>query len=749
MAGKAKKPYKGKKTTISKLTQLKLAKALAFQQQGSLEEAKIIYEDVLKEHPDHFDCYHLLGLIFLQRGDYYEAAKLISKAVDIYPKNPAFFYHLGVALQELGELDGAMTAYDLATAMKPDFTEAWYNWGNALQKREKFAEAVDCYDKALAGNADFAEAHHNRAMALRKLVKYEDALAGYDQAIALKPDYGEAWFGRGNVLAELHRRLEAISSYDHALSLRPDYAEAYLGRATVLQELKKFDEALISYNQVIALKPDHADAYMGRSAVLRELKRFDEALADCDRALVCYCQDLSATTNIDEFCICLLRGNVQHELQQYESALASYDQAIALKPDYAEAYANRGNTLHELQRYDDALLSCDQAIAINPLLEVAYNNRGNIRKSIGQTEAAIADFDQAVALNPDYAEAYSNRGTVFHHLGQCDMALDDYNRAIALNPELAGAQWNKSLVSLLAGQFTEGWKLHEWRWQWENFPSPKRNFPQPLWLGDEPLTGKTILLHSEQGLGDTLQFCRYIPLVAHLGGKIILEVEKILAPLLKDLEGIGEIIYKESTLPDFDCHCPLLSLPLAFKTELHTIPSFPAYLHASPDKLLHWQNKLGEKTKPWVGLVWSGKKIHKNDRNRSIALAELIPYLPDGCQYVSLQKDIRTTDEETLKKHDHILRFDRELYDFSDTAALCTLMDVIVSVDTSVAHLGGALGKPTWILLPFAPDWRWLLDRKDSPWYPSVTLYRQPKIGDWASVFTQIRHDLEAKKFCF
>jgi len=280
MAGKTKNSRKEKETTVSTLTRLTLAKAMALQQQGLLQEAKILCEDVLKEHPDNFDCLHLLGLIALQGGDYYQAAKLIGKAVDIYPHNPAFFYHLGVALQELGELDGAMTGYDLATALNPDFTEAWYNWGNALQKCERFDEAVACYDKALAGRWDFAEAHYNRAVALKELKKYEEALLAYDQAIALKPDYGEAYFGRGNALAELKRSLDALTDYDHALSLRPDYAEAYLGRGIVLQELKMLDEALASYDRALALKPDYAEVYQNHAIAIKERRKREEPRTD-------------------------------------------------------------------------------------------------------------------------------------------------------------------------------------------------------------------------------------------------------------------------------------------------------------------------------------------------------------------------------------------------------------------------------------------------------------------------------------
>jgi tetratricopeptide (TPR) repeat protein len=604
-------------------------------------------------------------------------------------------------------LEGAGTSYEVAVTLKPDFTEAWYNWGNALQKREKFTEAVGCYDKALGEKPDFAEAHYNRAMALRKLKRYEEALTGYDQAIALKPEYTEAYFGRGNVLAELKRPFDAINDYNQALSLRPDYAEAYLGRATVLQELKRFDEALDCYSQALALHPNNVDIHLGRAAVLQESKKFDEALACYDQALSLdpdnadiYLQygdalqrlGKSATDITDDdrniaiyprLASCLKMGTIIKKSSLWEAALSCYNLAAALSPTNAHIFLQCGSILTEMKRFDEALGNFEQGIALDSSTAELYFMRGHALQSIGQFEAALADYDQAISLKPDYAEAFTNRGAVFAFLGQRDEAIRDYKHAIAIAPLNPVTIWNKSLHLLLTGQFTEGWELYEWRWQREDFTSPRRNFSQPLWLGQETLTNRTILLHSEQGLGDTIQFCRYVPLAARLGARVILEVEEVLVPLLKNLDGIEKIIPKGNDLPDFDCHCPLMSLPLAFKTELHTIPTSPSYLKAPPDKIVYWQNKLGEKTKPRAGLVWSGKKTYANDHNRSIILKEWISHLPAGYQYVSLQKDPREEDEKTLQEHGEILRCDHDIHDFSDTAALCALMDVVISVDTS------------------------------------------------------------------
>ena len=295
------------------------------------------------------------------------------------------------------------------------------------------------------------------------------------------------------------------------------------------------------------------------------------------------------------------------------------------------------------------------------------------------------------------------------------------------------------------GNFKDGWQGYEWRWKNEELSSykSKRTFAQPLWVGAESLKDKTILLYAEQGLGDTIQFCRYAPLVRELGAKVILEVQRPLVKLLKNLEGVNKIIAEGDALPAFDYQCPLLSLPLAFKTELQNIPSVSNPIGSNGDKVTKWQVKLGEKINPRVGLVWSGSTMHKNDHNRSLTLSKLLPYLNPNVQYVCLQKEMRDVDKELLGQHIEIKYFGYALEDFTDTAALCKLMDVVISVDTSVAHLAGTLGKPTWVLLPFSPDWRWLLDRDDNPWYQSVILYRQEKMGDWNSILEKVKSDLE------
>ena len=440
-----------------------------------------------------------------------------------------------------------------------------------------------------------------------------------------------------------------------------------------------------------------------------------------------------------------LAGVVAYQTGNLQEAVELIGRAIALNPAMVAAYSNRGLALRDLKRPEEALECFDRALRLRPDLAVAHCNRGLALQDLDRLTDAVESYDAALKLQPDYAEAYANRGNALNLLRRIDEALESYDRALQLRPDLAETHWNRALCRLLVGDFARGWEEYEWRWANSNLKAQigeKRRYSQPLWLGADPLQGKTLLLYAEGGLGDTLQFCRYAKLAADAGARVILEVPAALLALLRNVAGASQVIGQGAALPAFDFHCPLPSLPLAFKSGLNAIPAFDSYIACSPAKLAEWQARLGERTKPRIGLVWSGGRQHRNDRNRSIALRDLVEYLPPQYQYVSLQKETRQSDEDALGSRDDILRFDGQLNDFADTAALCQLMDVVVSVDTSVAHLAGAMGKPVWVMLPYVPDWRWRLDREDSAWYPSARLFRQEKAGDWPGVLGRVQSAL-------
>lgn len=508
--------------------------------------------------------------------------------------------------------------------------------------------------------------------------------------------------------ARAHDLASAAELFADALDLEPGHPAAHCNRATVLAELKRWPEALAGYDRAVALKSDYAVAWSNRGNALKELRRPAESLA-------------------------------------------SFDRAIAINPGIAEVWSNRGTVLKELNRLDESLASYDRAVRLDPLMAEAHSNRGIVLAALGRGEAALASYDRAVAIRPDDAEALSNRGIALYELRRINEALESHDRALALDPHLAQAHFNRSMARLALGDLAGGWLDHEWRWKMP--AADRRHFPQPLWLGKGSIAGSTVLLHGEQGLGDTLQFCRYAKHVADLGAAVVLEVPAALEGLLGGLNGAARVVARGDSLPRFDLHCPLMSLPLAFNTTLTTIPSDVPYLHARDGLALQWRERLKGGSAPRVGLVWSGgfradqPGTWAVNGRRNIPLSRLAPLALPGIEFHSLQKGEPAETElaQAVARSwggPRLINHSARLNDFLDTAALVENLDLIITVDTSIAHLAGAMGKPVWILNRFDACWRWLLDRTDSPWYPTARLYRQEAAGDWDGVIRQVAADL-------
>jgi Flp pilus assembly protein TadD len=443
-------------------------------------------------------------------------------------------------------------------------------------------------------------------------------------------------------------------------------------------------------------------------------------------------------------------GVLRYQNGHFDEAERLIRQALAISEDDAAHY-HHGMVLSELDRYQEAVASFDKAIALNPSYAGAYNNRGVALQAMKRYEDALASFDKAIALNPGFAEALYNRGNAIDAMvllgnelfaqNRDDEALTLYDKAIFLRPEHAEARFAKALLKLSLGDYAEGWRLYEWRWRTRSFAPFLRNYG-PLWQGDDDLSGKTIFIHADQGMGDAIHLSRYLPMLRARNCRVLFEVHGPLVPLFHDYDieviARGEAPPSAEALPPFDFHCPLFSLPLVFKTTLDTIPSSVPYLTAQRDKVDAWGALLGEKTRPRVGLTWSGNPKLRHDFRRSINLETLTPILTDAVEWFSLQPNVRDHDRETLAATPALRDLTDRLTDFSDTAALISHMDAVISVDTSVAHVAGALGKPLWLLLPFHPDFRWLRERSDSPWYPTATLFRQTRDGDWSDVLARV-----------
>jgi tetratricopeptide (TPR) repeat protein len=637
--------------------------------------------------------------------DFSRAVPLYERIIALEPAHAEAHYKRGNALKNLGQLHPALASYDAAVEHKPDFPYAWCNRGVVQQTLGSYDAALVSFDRAIQLAPTDAVAHSNRAALLQALSRWEEALASYDRVLALDSQSAQIWFHRGGVLRELRQIEAALASFRQALQLKPDFAECHYNCGVLLERIQQPHAALASYDQAIQLNPGFHQAHYNRAGVLNGMK-------------------------------------------QLEAALAGYDRALAAKADYVEAHANRGVVLQGLKRWDEALASYDRAIALRSDYAECHFNRGTLLAIRMRWEEAVASFDRALATEPRSAKAFCERAGVFMQTGRLEAALDSYNQAVAIDPDLAEAQYNRALALLLNGDYARGWLAHEWRWRnAEKLAMGHRSFTHPLWLGQDPIAGKRLLMYSEQGLGDALQFCRFAKSVADLGGIVFLEVQPALASLLQGLEGVSRVIVEGSPLPEFDYRCPLLSVPVALKTTLATIPGAAGYLRGDPDKVAEWRARLGEPSRPRVGLTWSGNPRQGNDHNRSFRLASWIEHLPRELDYVCLQKEIRPVDEELLAANPWIARFDSELRDFSDTAALCECVDLVISVCTSVAHVSGALGRPTWVLLSFNADWRWLVGRDDSPWYRSAKLYRQSAIGDWGGVFTRVAADLRRVRY--
>jgi tetratricopeptide (TPR) repeat protein len=434
-------------------------------------------------------------------------------------------------------------------------------------------------------------------------------------------------------------------------------------------------------------------------------------------------------------------GLALHATGRIDEAILSYRNALRLSPDHPEILYNLGNACLELGRIDEALASYDGVLAREPGHTGALVNRGNTLLRFNRPAEAVASYDKALTMMPGHPQILTNRGHALRRLDRPAEALRDFEAALSAAPEFPEAHFEAAMTRLTMGDFDAGWKAYEWRWKTGAFARHRRPPQAPLWLGGESVSGKTVLLHAEQGFGDTIQFIRYAPLLAGRGAKVICEVQPELQPLLSPLEGVTVIAAGEP-LPAFDLHCPLLSLPLAFKTQRETIPAAIPYLAAAKDRAAYWRDRLPP-ARLRAGFVWSGQPSHKNDANRSIALARLAALFEDSpVTCFSLQSDLRVADEEVLRGLPNLVHLGGGLRDFADTAAIISLLDIVVSVDTAVAHLAGALGKPVVILLPYAADFRWMRNREDSPWYPAAKLFRQPAFGDWDSVIGRVRDEL-------
>lgn len=428
-------------------------------------------------------------------------------------------------------------------------------------------------------------------------------------------------------------------------------------------------------------------------------------------------------------------------------ALSIFQQAREIDSSDPTIFIYTGAALHELKRFEEAVACYEKAIRITPLIGEAHNNLGNSLMALGRFSDAAESFSRAATFLPSSPVPFASRATALQAIGQVKEAESDCRQALKIAPSFPAAHWNLALNLLLQGNYHEGWQEYEWRWRKPDFTSPLRHNDIPLWDGS-PLYGRTILLHAEQGFGDAIQFVRYVPLVAKCGGNIILECHPQLVSLFNGVDGVKAVVPFGSPLPPFSCQAPLLSLPYIFGTTLQDVPSDCPYLSVSAECSKKWESIMSARQAHLrVGLVWAGKSYP--DPLRSCRLAELSPLAAESITFFSLQVGSGVEELDSTPFRMKLIDLTSRIHDFVDTAALIEQLDLVISIDTSVAHLAGALGKPVLLLLPYAPDWRWLLDRSDSPWYPTMQIFRQKQPGDWGGVIDQVQSalfDLQSQK---
>jgi tetratricopeptide (TPR) repeat protein len=692
------------------------ANAIEFHQHGELAEAERIYRQVLDLDPHHADSLHLLGVLAHQVGRNDVAVELIRKAIARDKRPAAYHSNLGTAFQALGRMDEAAACYERALAINPELAEAQMNLGAVLEAQGKPELAEARFRRALALRPNLAEAHINLGNILQAQGKLAEAVASHQRALALKPGMAEVHGNLGNALQAQGKLEEAAASYRRALELKPGMAEVNgnLGNALLAQNM--LDDAEACYARALELKPEYAEAWYNLGNLRQAQNKPDKP-------------------------------------GKLNEAVACYQRAIALKPQLPEAHYNLGNTLHTLDRLDES----------------------------------AASFERALTLRPEYAEAHYNLGCVLEDLGLLDEALRSMARALEIKPDYPQARFGQALAQLRSGDFAIGWHNYESRWQSPDHDTPWRAYSQPVWRGEKLASGR-LLLWGEQGIGDEIQFAGLIPEAVRGGNRVTLECDVRLLPLfarsfpeVEVVSGCGPAESQKLCVPsklgvpsfrvlcervgdhepqiaathceerEITAHLPTGSLPGIFRTtEGAFAPTTSPYLHADPVERERFRLRYGDGQR-LIGLAWQTRN-QKTGRKRSIGLERFAPlFALAGIRWISLQYgDFNALKEQAAAANAPLL-IDRTVDQFAGIdrfAAQVAAVDQVITIDNSTAHLAGALGLPVWLLLPFSADWRWLETRSDSPWYPTLRLFRQPKLGDWESVLENVQRALAGSLNC-
>lgn len=670
----------------------KIAQALRLHQAGDVGQAEALYREILNEDASHADANHYLGVIAHQFGQLDAAAALIARAISV----------------------------------RPDYVEAYTNLANTLKAQNKDGEAISCLQKALALRPDYAEGHANLGVLLKGLGKFEDALSSLDRSIRLKPDFLAAHFNRANLLKERNRMEEARDAYQKVLALQPQFVDGHLNLGSLYEAMNEPRKARQCYEQAMKIDPKSAEA-------LCNLAALDFAEGELDKAQSTIQQALNLNPEFAQ--AHRIASQIYRAQENHGEAISRIKRAIELSPDNAGMYNTLGLIYLDQEKDTEAVECFEKALGLDPDYSDAHGNLANVQRKQNQPKRAREHYLKALRLNPNSADIHNNFGTLLKDEGEIDLALASYKKATELKPDFADALNNLGHTQLLMGNFEEGWKHYHWRWKMQSLAKHVRTFEAPQWDGTL-MENRTLYVYPEQGLGDFIQFVRYMPLIAERVGKLVLEVPRALEGLYKTVPGTGNIISHGQSPGPIDAHIPLLDIPLLLGTDINSIP--PALGLERFDCEKEWQERLSSYAGQKIGLVWAGNPDHQNDKNRSLDPASLLPLTElEDVSLFSLQVGTGSTCKDVFGEQ--VTDLAPQLTSFVETAAAMRQLDLIISVDSSPAHLAGTLGVPVWTLLPFMPDWRWMMGRDDSPWYPSMRLFRQPAPGDWDSVIHSLK----------
>ena len=758
-----------------------IAEAGAAHAAGRLEDARTLFGEAAAQAPTLALPWRMLGLIAQQQGRFADALEPTLKALTIEPTMAADHANLANALNILGDAEAAAAAAREAVRLAPSFAAGHTNLGVALRALGRLDEAVESFRAAVRLLPGSAEVQANLGVALTETGAAQAGETAMDAAVRLAPGWAAAWYNLGNARLRQLKFVEAEAAYAQAVALDPAHADAHANRATALKALGRHELALDHAERAAALRPTDPVVLQNHGLMLCELKRFEAAvgvfeaavrldarrgslhanlgsalqewartrtdtgvLAVLDRAILAHLAALAldpanliARSNLG--LALLARGRIEEAVVAFETAIAQVAETGV--PEIAALHSNLAQCLCDLRRLGEAEAACRRATAIEPDLPEAWSTLGNVLVGLRRLEDAETAYLEALRLRPEMAGAWCNLGVALFRRGLLAEAEGAYEQALVHDPGMADAHWNQALARLQRGDYALGFVQYEWRLKRAGRLRDEALFPQPLWDG-APLDGQAILVHAEQGFGDAVQCVRFLPKIVERGGRVVLQARRPLKRLLEHAPGVDAFVTDGEPQPPIACRAPLFSLPHHFLSSVEDLPAAPIpYLSADAALCAVWRARLQEVVSEGfrVGVVWSGNVTSEVEQGRSIPLAAFAPLAAiPGVRLVSLQKGDGLEALATAPFPLADLGAPYQAGDFADTAAILAELDLLVSCDTAPVHLAGALGRPVWAAVSSVADWRWLERRTDSPWYPTLRLYRQQVFGEWGEVFAQL-----------